>query len=255
MMADTIAGIIGIIGAFLTWLLPQVAPYVQLASWVLPVALFAPILLIRLVLAPYWLLIDEKRSSQDARDRLRSIDESRPNIVLHSIRSAQLYRDANVVDGKRPIFRVVQVWFRNNPFIPSEQSMAKSITALIEVRNKINAPMLVKAYGVWSVENPPDFVASAKYSSTVDIPPGNLPVKLNIALKYTSEASAYAISLEGFARDPDGRDPSYEISAGNYEVTVHLNGIGVDQTFRFDLNNPGKDSEINLQPLERVSAA
>jgi hypothetical protein len=166
-----------------------------------PVALFAPLFLFRVALSPYWLIVDEKKSSQDIRSRLKLIEESQPNIVFHSVRDAQLFRDSNISQGKkRPIYRVLQVWFKNSPAISNEQSMAKSVTSIIEFKNKARSSSIVKVYGVWAVENPPDFVGSAKSSSSVDILPGNLPVKLNIAIKFISEASAYAFSLESFTR-------------------------------------------------------
>ena len=253
MLIDTIASIIGIIGAFLTWLLPHIAAYVQLANWIIPVALFAPVFVVRLILSPYWLLVAEKQSSQDVRNRLKSIEESQPNIIFYSVRDAQLFRGSNISEGKkRPIYRVIQVWFRNYPAVSNEQSMAKSITSVIEFRNVANSTSAIKVYGVWAVENPPDFVGSAKYSSTVDIPPGNLPVKLHIALKFTSEASAYAFSLEGFTRDLDGRDSACEIPPGNYEVVIYLNGVGVNKIFNFNLCNPGENAAITLEPLQEI---
>jgi hypothetical protein len=250
-LVDTIAGVLGIVGAFLTWLLPQVAEYVQLANWIVPVALFAPLFLFRVVLSPYWLLVDEKKSLQDIRNRLKLIVESQPNIVFHSVRDAQLFRDSNISQGKkRPIYRVLQVWFKNAPAISNEQSMAKSVTSIIEFKDKARSSSIIKVYGVWAIENPPDFVGSAKHSSSVDIPPGNLPVKLNIALKFISEASAYAFSLESFTRDPDGRDSSCEIPPGNYEVVIYLNGVGVNEKFIFDLRNLGENENIILEPLQ-----
>ena len=249
MLVDTIASILGITGAFLTWLLPQLTVYVQLASWVIPVALFGPIFIVRLILSPYWLLVNEQQSSQDARNKLKSIQESQPDIVLHSVRDAQLFRESNITEGrKRPIYRVLQVWLKNSPIVSNEQSVATNMTSLIEFRNNAKPTVVIKVYGVWAVENPPDFVGSAKYTSKVDIPPGNLPVKLHIALKFKNDASAYAFSLEGFTKDPDGRDPSYELPPGNYEVIVYLNGVGVNKKFIFELCNPGENADITLVP-------
>jgi hypothetical protein len=247
-LVDTIAGIIGIIGAFFTWLLPQIAPYVQLANWVIPVSFFTPIFVVRLILSPYWLLNDEKQSAQEVRNKLISIEDSLPNIIIHSVRDAQLYRASDLSAGKkRPIYRVIQVWFRNNPNVPNEQSIAKSITSVIEFKNIANSTLATKVFGVWAVENPPDFVGSAKNSSIVDIPPGNLPIKLNIVLKYLNEDAAYAISLESFTRDPGGRDTACKLIPGNYEVKVSLNGVGVSKIFNFHLNNPGENFPITLE--------
>jgi hypothetical protein len=249
-LVDTIAALIGIIGAFLTWYLPKAIPYVQLASWLIPFVLFAPIFLFRFILSPYWVLLDEKKSSQDVRTRLRSIEESQPRIVFHSVREAPLFRRSNITQRKkRPIYRIVQVWFVNSPTIPNERSEAKSVSAVIEFRNRTNPESIIKVYGQWAVDNPPDFVGSANYSPIVEIPPGQLPVKLNIVLKYTSEVSAYAFSLEGLTRDPDGRDPSYEIIQGIYDVVIYLKGVGVDEKFIFELENPGKDSNLLIRPI------
>jgi hypothetical protein len=54
--------------------------------------------------------------------------------------------------------------------------------------------------------------------------------------------------------DPDGRDTSYEIPPGNYEMVIYLNGVGVNEKFIFDLRNLGENENIILEPLQEIKA-
>jgi hypothetical protein len=245
-LSETVATIIGIIGALLTWLLPKIEPYIQIAYWAIPLTLLLPLTLVRLVLAPYWLIKEEKLLSAKYEQKLTAIEQASPNVIIDSIRQAQLYRPSQVIEGKRPIYEPVQVWFKNRPQVSNEHSIASHVSAQIDFAGEEGSSFTLRVFGQWSVNNPPNFVGSAQLSPTVDIPPGSLPVKLNVALKHMDDSSAYAYSQEALTRDPDGRDNPSEIPPGKYKVNILLHGIGIDRIYSFELINAGVGKALAL---------
>ena len=248
--ADTAASLLGILGASLTWFLPKYSAAVQLAAWLIPIAFFAPLFIYRLCMAPYWLLRQEAASSAEVRARLQGIESAAPHLVFDSVRDAQLFRESQITQGRRRIYRLLQVWFKNAPLISTTNSIAKNVSALLEFTSKSEPDRVVRAYGQWMIGNPPDFVASGDLSSEIDIPPGHLPVKLNIALKFEQDSWAYAFSKESLTRELDGRDASAALFTGSHALRIHLKGVGVDSEYHFTLTNPGPNMSIGLLPLE-----
>ena len=181
-----------------------------------------------------------------------AIEQAKPNVFVDSIKQAQLYRDSLVTKSKRSIYELLQVWFKNRPEVSevsNEHSIATHVSADIDFTSANESGFSLHVYGQWAVNNPPNFVASAQISSTVDIPPGSLPVKLCVALKHINDSSAYAFSQEGLTRDLDGRDVASEIPPGKYSVTVLLQGIGIDRTYLFELINPGAGATLVLKAV------
>lgn len=244
-IALVVATAVGIVGALLTWLTPTLSQYVTLAAWFIPISLFFVLLVFRLVLAPFWLLREEKAESARLRGRLDAIEQAQPRVVFDTVRQAQLYRQLHTAGGKGPIYELLQVWFKNQPVVPSNESIAQSVAAAIT----FDGPRRLQIYGQWAVGNPPDFVGSASLAPTVDIPPGPLPVKLNLALKYIDDASAYAFSQEGVTRDIDGRDKGSELPSGSYVVSIRLQGVRLDQEYTFRLENPGAGKPLRLDAV------
>ena len=248
-LSETVATIVGIIGALLTGLLPKMTPYIQIAYWAIPLTLLLPLTLYRLILAPYWLIKEEKSTSAKQEQKLAAIEQASPNVIIDSIRQAQLYRSSQVIKGQRPIYEPVQVWFKNRPQVSNEHSIASHVSAQIDFTGEDGSAFTLRVFGQWAVNNPPNFVGSAQLSPTVDIPPGSLPVKLNVALKHMNDSSAYAYSQEALTRDPDGRDSPSEIPPGKYKVNVLLQGIGINRTYTFELINAGVGRALVLNAI------
>lgn len=245
-IADGVAGIIGIVGSILAWFLPQFSSYVVLATWLIPLALFAPISIYRLAMAPYWVLKDELKEVDKSLVRLKLIDESKPRIIFDSVRDAQLYRESPISEGKRRIFRLHQIWFKNTPLIPSERSVGLDVSSIIEFISESDPTCHIKVYGQWMIGNPPDFVASGDIASEIRMPPSHLPYKLNVVLKFEQDSWVHAFSRESLTRDLDGRDSLTGLSPGKYKVLIHLKGVGVDENFKFALENPGVGHSLHL---------
>lgn len=242
-IALAVATVVGVVGALVTWLVPSVSRYVNLAIWFVPTVLFFALLACRLVIAPYWLLNDEKGESARLRARLEAIEDASPRVIIDNVRQAQLYRQLHTAGAKGPIYELVQIWFKNQPAVPGEKTIASSVAAEIT----FDGPRSLTIYGQWAVNNPPSFVGSHSIAAVVDIPPGPLPVKLNLALKYPDDSYAYAYSEEGVTRDIDGRDKASELPSGTYQVKIRLQGVNLDQEYEFRLENPGAGRTLQVE--------
>jgi hypothetical protein len=236
------ATVVGVLAALLTWLAPSSSSYALFATWFVPVVIFLILLLRSILLAPFWLLKESRAQAARLREELDAIEHSRPKVEVHSVRQAQLYRPLHTAAGKGPIYNLLQVWFKNQPAASTEKAIARDVAAEIT----FTGPRSCRIYGQWAVGNPPDFVGSGSIAPTVDIPPGPLPVKLNLALKYLDDSYAYGFSQEGITRDADGKDKASELPSGSYLVTIRLQGVGIDQDYRFRLENLGAGRDLQL---------
>ncbi|OGO25726.1 MAG: hypothetical protein A2136_04995 [Chloroflexi bacterium RBG_16_54_11] len=178
--------------------------------------------------------------------QLARYEAAKPHIEFSQIRQAPIFGPWVMSDDKDTTFEVLQVWFRNNPSIPSEQTIAKAISALIVITKSDSTP-LFQYHGQWAESNAPNNVGYKNYQDNVEIRPGYLEAKLFIALKYLPEDECYAFTREGFISTNDGRYPAYKIVPGDYSVKIHLKGIGVDETFPFILHNYGSNQPLKLE--------
>jgi hypothetical protein len=174
-------------------------------------------------------------------------EAAKPHIEFSQIRQATMFGQWLVSSDNEIKFEVLQVWFRNNPSIPSEATIAKDITALIII-TKSDSTILFQYHGQWAESNAPNNVGYNNFRDTVEIKPGYLEAKLFIALKYPSDADCYAFTREGFLSTGDGRYPVYRIAPDAYSVKIYLKGVGVDEPFRFTLHNYGSNQPLILEP-------
>lgn len=248
-IADAVSTIIGLIGGLITYIYPNLQGFISFGAWSIPLVIFIAFASVRLLLAPYWLFSDEKSKREQLDAKLLKITQSQPNIIVDQIREAPLFRDTPVSDKKVPMYHVVQVWFRNSPEFPSETSEAKQVTALIEFWNFDRNVKLFSSYGQWANSTAPNHVGFSGTMSEVDLPPGNLMAKLLIALKNPSDDNCYGYAIENVSKHIDGRDPSFELTEGKYQICVKLDGIRVRKDFLFLLENPNKGNNLSLKEI------
>jgi hypothetical protein len=177
---------------------------------------------------------------------LAKYEAAKPHIEFSQIRQAQMFGQWLVSSDNKTTFEVLQVWFRNNPSIPSEATIAKAVTALIEI-TKSDSTILFKYHGQWAESNAPNNVGYNNFQDNVEIKPGYLEAKLFIALKYPSDADCYAFTREGFVSIGDGRYPVYRIAPDAYFVKIYLMGVGVDESYRFTLHNYGSNQPLKME--------
>jgi len=179
--------------------------------------------------------------------QLASFEQAKPHIEFSKVRQAQMYHPSPIAEGRMPTYEVLQVWFRNNPSLPLETSIAKDVTALVGI-TKSDSSELFEFHSQWAKSNAPDNVGYDSFHDTGYIQPGHLEAKLIIALKYPSDSLCYAFTRESLRSSADGRSPRYEITPGDYSVRIHLRVVGVDEVFRFALHNYGINQSLNLEP-------
>lgn len=79
--------------------------------------------------------------------------------------------------------------------------------------------------------------------------PNDEPRKLQIALKWPSDESAFGFARESFiySETNDGREAAREIKKGTYYLRVRFTGTRVDQSpFWFILENAGRDKTLSI---------
>jgi hypothetical protein len=178
--------------------------------------------------------------------RLANFELAKPCIEFSKVRQAPLIF-SSPLGVNLPGYEVLQVWFRNNPQIPLETTIAKNVTALVEIV-KSDTSKLFEFHGQWAETNAPDNVGYKNIHDAENIQPGYIEAKLMILLKYPSDSSCYAFTKESVQSSDVGRSPKYEIVPGKYIVIIHLRGVGVDNIFEFDLHNLGTNQTLILNP-------
>jgi hypothetical protein len=177
-----------------------------------------------------------------------NLEQTKPTISFSKVRQAQLYHLSPVVEGRRPTYEILQVWFSNIPKSPLETSIARDVTAKIRIYRASTIEIFdqFEYHGQWAKTNAPDNVGYDDILDSVDIPPGHLESKLIIALKYPSDSNCFAFTREGLRSTPDGRTSKYAIAEGVYKIIIHLRGIGIDKEYCFDFKNPGVNQSLVL---------
>lgn len=157
-------------------------------------------------------------------------------------------RESPLFQEGKPIFHIVQAWFKNAPVTRQDSSIAKQVTATIEFwQYQTTHPMLTIA-GQWIESRAPDFIGFTGITNKIDIYPNDENYKLNILLKWEEDEDAYAYAVESFIHSErqDGRENMRRIQPGMYKVYVKLKGVGVDKTFLYGLKNPGKGEDLEM---------
>ncbi len=248
-VADIIATVAGAVGGLIAYLYPRFQEIINIGLWAIPLGVFLTITLIRLFFAPYFLYLEEKTENDAVKEEIKRIKQSKPNIIFDQIRESPLYRKTPVSDKKVPMYHVIQTWFINSPEIPSIQSEAKGVSAIIEFWHEQQDRLLFSVYGQWAKSTAPDHVGFSGSISEIDIPPSNLPVKLLIALKHPTDEECYGYSLESITRSIDGRDQQYKLDKGNYRICIILRGFGIQNNYWFLLRNPGSGKSLVMETL------
>ena len=180
----------------------------------------------------------------------RRIENSKPNLVFSEYREYPLF----VVNTGQPIYHALQVWFKNKPRIPTDDSVAKDVTAKVIFYDRKTRGKL-EIYGCFIKAEAFDFAGNVEFLEKIDNwSPNDEPRKLQISLKWLGDESAYGFAIGGLiASKGDGRELAKEIKKGTHYVKVELKGIRVDQApFWFILENPGQKGVLSLtDPIKK----
>ena len=248
--ADAAAALVGVLGAALLFFDPSLVPIIGLGFWVIPIAAFVFVFAFRLISSPYEIYKEEVNKRSEVERQLNTISAPTGRLLLAQVKRAQLYRSSPFIDEKREIYEVVQAWFKIVIPAVARNTSLLNLSARIEFWDAETSAMKFSVHGQWAMSTAPDHVGFSGSSDTVNIQPGHIRAKLLVALKYKRDTLGYAYSKESFLKDPDGRDPSREISQGWHSVRVVIAGMGVDQQFWFRLENRGTGSPLELIPID-----
>ena len=174
---------------------------------------------------------------------------AQPRVEFAQARQAQMYHDSPVVEGRTPTYQILQAWFANAPELPTDSSVARHVTAKVDVFRE-GLEKLFEYHGQWARSNAPDHVGFDDILDEVEIRPGHLKAKLILALKYPADAECYAFTREGMRSTSDGRTERFAVPPGSYTLKVHLSGIGIDDMYHFKLENPGSGKPLELSPAK-----
>jgi len=181
----------------------------------------------------------------------RQIENAKPNLVFTEYRESPFYNR----ETGQPKYHGLQAWFINKPKKPTDNSIAKDVTAKITFYDK-NTKKSLSVYGLWVLAEAYDFAGYTGATNKLDnIPPNDEPCKLAIALKWQEDESAYAFVKESFLHSQagDGRELVREIKKGTHYVEVQIRGTRIDRPpLWFLLTNPGQNRELSLSdPIKK----
>ena len=179
--------------------------------------------------------------------RARRYEHTKPNLKLDKIHEHQLFATENNGEIKQgdAVQRVLQIWFKNKPLVPTDDSVAKQVTATVTFYNRDTKEVIEAPGCCFVIAEAFDYAGNTgKFLDTIDEwPPNDEPRKLQIAVKAPNSESAYV-----FARPLERLDR--EIKKGTYYVKVHLTGTRVERAlFWFILDNPGKAIPFSLNEI------
>jgi len=252
--ADAIAGILGAIGGIIAFWKPNMAAFLGLLSGAAFFGILFGVLIYRLLFSPYWIYRDEVVARADAEKKLDAYKKSLPRILVDQIREAPMHVQSQIQESRRRIFRVIQIWFKNEPEFPSSESVAENVSALIEYCHEGEDEKLFQVHGQWALSTAPDHVGYSGITPALDLPPGSLYGKLFIALKYESDEEAYAFSQESLGRSGDGRDPSVRLDKGRYRIHITLEGVRVRSDYWLTLINPGVGENLQIEATTQAGS-
>ena len=156
----------------------------------------------------------------------------------------------------------------NSPKFSRTHSIARDVSVEIELwkasKNCFNRPKRGKDFCFWMTGRWADLPGPRLSKDTginpiqseqLTIPPNRRPYLLDIAIKWKGRENGYGYNNEAEQFD-ERENPLYTIMPGSYILYVRLNGTDMkSRKFRFLLENPGKDGEINLQRLRFLRRA
>ena len=180
--------------------------------------------------------------------RLEAIESAKPHLVLTQARGWQYHTEGATS------YYALQGWFRNEPRVPSESSVASHVTAMIVFYDH-SGNREFSMHGCWTQ---PDIIESADILEAKDLRddvglllPNDTPHKLLIAVKWPGDEIAYGLSRSSFQKAQFLREAGKELKKGNHYAEVLFKGVNVEQEpFWFSLVNPGQGGVLTICQLK-----
>ena len=177
----------------------------------------------------------------EVRATLKQMSDDSPNLTLRDIQIASF-----------PGHVVGELWFQNLPTaLPSERSIARAVTADVELRGITDVTYFLRFKAEWLVTSADTHVGFSGFETTRDILPNKVTEKLALWLQHRGEANAYAFCRDNYLEHKDWRHPDFAIPPGRYAVEVTLTGIGVSSRTLCELINPADGSDLSTLVVRR----
>jgi hypothetical protein len=136
----------------------------------------------------------------------------------------------------------------NDPPTPNPNSVAMQVTPRVTFSD-VNGQELFSFTGRWSDSDQPirfPLGVATPQLSTIDIPIG-VRRQLDLVIKYDVESDCFGFNNESY-RYQLVRNPSWQLSQGEYLVRVRLRGSNVDQQFEIRFRIPGAGLDVQAIP-------
>jgi hypothetical protein len=252
--ADLVGGVVAILGGAYAYFNQDLAELIGIGNWLIPAVFFLFLFTSRLILAPYWIYMEESERASSLASMLHELEAGSPRILFKVSKQAQMYRPSPVTNQKIPTYELLQAWFENRPIYPSDNSTALQLSALIQIISHPSGEMLYEVHGHWAKSTAPSHVGFSGTTPTIDLPPGSLNAKLMVALKHKSDDAAYVYTEESLRKHVDGRNSSLILEPGDYRVSIELRGIRFDGSYEFLLVNRGANESLRLELFDLTDA-
>jgi hypothetical protein len=184
-------------------------------------------------------------------NELADIRDSKPAIGLARCENTSLYltplyipMDPGADTSYLGPFQLLQLWYVNNARHPETSATAKSVSAKLVFKRRGTDMVTQEAIGAWTFAGAPTDAATGDVREAIDIPPNDIPARLNVAIKWPQDQDAYVRVYECFRENPDGRRPGMELPPGEYDLSVSLRGLGVQTEDSFVFSHQPKGTPM-----------
>ena len=180
-------------------------------------------------------------------NQLKVIENVKPNLVLKKVRGWQFHTKG--VDS----YYALQGWFTNNPKVPSDNSIAKDVTATMTFYDN-DGKREFEMYGCWTqprIVEGAEIVEAKDLRDKIDLfSPNDIPQKLLIAVKWPSDEIAYGLSKSNFYKGQNLKESGKELKRGTHYVKILFRVVNIGQEpFWFDLTNFGQGRDLSISEL------
>jgi hypothetical protein len=148
-----------------------------------------------------------------------------------------------------PVFFIYQPWFIN-----TSQQSAEAVAAKADFWGTYST-VVRGVFCAWAIapeRDAPHETTFTAVKSNVDIPPNQIPVKLNLAARLPDEVIARAFTRESLNAPTGLKQPAFSLDQGLLLVRVRLVGKCADQTFWLMLINDAAEPTVRA-PLWRIT--
>jgi hypothetical protein len=153
----------------------------------------------------------------------------------------------------RPYYYILQPWFLNH----STNETAEQVSASVDLwgPDRIQRDRFCQ-WAQSKERDAPTETGFTSHATTTDIfAGGNIPARLNVAIRYDGEPDAYVFTNENKNAYSDLRHPDFALRASTYLLRIRLRGRHVKKTVWMKLSNRSTDDKPyvkRVRILERL---